>query len=267
MRGLALVFALALWGAGGLISPTPTYAAEPDAAPGHEQPPLTLVAFQAFFEAVVFGAETRNSRRTDTVLKWPGPDLPVDVEGFETGAGGRLRPVPVVKTHVAAVWQHLKALESLTGLRPVPPGKDAGPVRLTVVFTPRTLMARIPLPGVPGALKQELAAPGGCYFVSLADADGRLKRAFVVVNVERPADQIRHCLLEELVQAMGLPNDTSAFRPSIFSDHDRLHALTERDQWLVRALYDRRIQPGMTKKTAWKLLNAIYKDFVRRYTR
>jgi hypothetical protein len=79
---------------------------------------------------------------------------------------------------------------------------------------------------------------------------GALDRAFVVVNTERDGFLIDHCLLEELTQSLGLPNDTDFLRPSIFSDHDTLRKLSPTDEILIRTLYHKRMFAGMTHKAA-----------------
>jgi hypothetical protein len=57
----------------------------------------------------------------------------------------------------------------------------------------------------------------------------------------------RSCIVEELAQAFGLPNDSFTARPSIFNDDDEFHDLTWQDELFLRVLYDPRITPGMTR--------------------
>jgi hypothetical protein len=65
------------------------------------------------------------------------------------------------------------------------------------------------------------------------------------------------CLHEEMAQALGLPNDSPTARPSIFNDDEEFALLTRHDELLLRILYDRRLQPGMTKKQAVPIVRQI----------
>ena len=64
---------------------------------------------------------------------------------------------------------------------------------------------------------------------------------------------MRACVVEELTQVLGLPNDSNAVQPSIFNDQSRFFELTEHDRLLVRILYDNRITPGMPRREALRL--------------
>ena len=70
----------------------------------------------------------------------------------------------------------------------------------------------------------------------------------------------RHCILEEITQALGLMNDSTYFQPSIFNDHSRQQKLSPWDELVVRAHYDRRIRPGMV----WRSAEPIVRDHFRR---
>ena len=60
---------------------------------------------------------------------------------------------------------------------------------------------------------------------------------------------MRHCMLEELVQAFGPIYDACHFRPSPFCDGPSTHGagLTDGDQITMKTPYDPRITPGMTR--------------------
>ena len=49
-------------------------------------------------------------------------------------------------------------------------------------------------------------------------------RGLIVVNNELPADQMDACLLEELTQAFGMPNDSDIVTPSVFNQKGQLRA-------------------------------------------
>tara|TARA_R110002124_G_scaffold81486_3_gene214832 strand:- start:9192 stop:10010 length:819 start_codon:yes stop_codon:yes gene_type:complete len=203
------------------------------------------------FETVAFGSETKALAARTTLLRWDTDEIAVNMTQFKSEGERELKPVPAQDFWAKYAWNHLRTLENLTGLTFVDSISAKKRPRLTIVFTPRGLLTKVPIPGVSAKLQQELSAPGGCYFLSFVGGRmGALDRAFVVVNTERDGFLIDHCLLEELTQSLGLPNDTDFLRPSIFSDHDTLRKLSPTDEILIRTLYHKRMFAGMTHKAA-----------------
>ena len=74
--------------------------------------------------------------------------------------------------------------------------------------------------------------------------------AVAVIPSEQP-DLLRlSCIHEELAQALGLPNDSNAARPSIFNDDEEFALLTPQDELMLRILYNPALHPGMTEAEA-----------------
>ena len=69
------------------------------------------------------------------------------------------------------------------------------------------------------------------------------------------------CLEEEIVQSLGLSNDSDATH-SIFNDDQRLSRLTEHDKILLRTLYDPRLEAGMTEGEAMPLVAEIVREML-----
>ncbi len=117
---------------------------------------------------------------------------------------------------------------------------------------------------VPGlsetALRSVLALPRSSYCVVFAldpSDTGRYTQAVAIVRAEHP-DLLRlSCLHEEIAQGLGLPNDWSGARPSIFNDDEEFALLTTMDEALLRILYDPRLAPGMTPETAAPIVETI----------
>lgn len=72
----------------------------------------------------------------------------------------------------------------------------------------------------------------------------------------------RRCLIEELTQTLGPSNDNATYRPSIFSNHELPDRLSINDRILVRAFYDKRIKPGMTRKQTEPIARQIIEELV-----
>lgn len=82
------------------------------------------------------------------------------------------------------------------------------------------------------------------------DVPGRLIFAYVFMGSEVTGLLRKACLHEEIVQALGLTNDSEAARPSIFNDDQEFALMTEHDGMLLQALYDPRLRPGMSAEEA-----------------
>ena len=113
-------------------------------------------------------------------------------------------------------------------------------------------MAKISIDTVDPQLIQTLAGPRSCYFLSFKKPADQIVRSIIVINEQRSIEAIDHCLLEELVQSMGLPNDTDVMRPSIFSDKDRMVSLSRNDELLLRTVYDPRLKAGLENRCQWQ---------------
>lgn len=90
-----------------------------------------------------------------------------------------------------------------------------------------------------------------CQVLTQSDpATSTYARAVAVIPSEQP-DLLRlSCIHEELAQALGLPNDSNAARPSIFNDDEEYALLTRQDELMLRLLYHPSLRPGMTEAEA-----------------
>lgn len=97
-----------------------------------------------------------------------------------------------------------------------------------------------------------------CVVYALSEgSSGAYTRAFAVIRAEHP-DLLRlSCLHEEIAQALGLPNDSPRARPSIFNDDEEFALLTDHDELLLRILYSRELQPGMTADEAQPIVESL----------
>lgn len=87
-------------------------------------------------------------------------------------------------------------------------------------------------------------------------------QALVVVRAELP-DLLRlSCFHEEIAQALGLVNDWSRGRPTIFNDDEEFATLTVLDVLLLGVLYDSRLRPGMREAEARPILAEVVADIL-----
>ncbi|RUS60908.1 DUF2927 domain-containing protein [Pseudorhodobacter sp. E13] len=97
---------------------------------------------------------------------------------------------------------------------------------------------------------------------SLNEGSNLIERAFAVIRAEHPDLLHLSCLHEEIAQGLGLPNDSPAARPSIFNDDQEFATLTPMDELMLRMLYDKRLQPGMTAAEARPIIDQLAEDLV-----
>jgi hypothetical protein len=86
--------------------------------------------------------------------------------------------------------------------------------------------------------------------------------AVIVIKTEHPELMRKSCIQEEMTQALGLTNDSPDARPSIFNDDEEFAFLTRHDTYLLQMLYDKRLQIGMTAKTAHPIIQQIAQDLM-----
>lgn len=230
---------------------SPTHAQEPGADD-----------LMRHFDNVVFGAEIEGVKPTEHIQKWMTP-IRVSITSMQGKMiakpdGKRelkLSFVPPAKAHVDMIRKHLTTLVRLTGAKSEKSDKEKGkPANFIIKFVPRLAMGQ---PFVandvdPQVLKR-LGQAGVCYFLSRSIRTGAMFRSLIVVNAELPPDQMDACLLEEMTQAMGLPNDSDLVTPSIFNQKSTLRTLTNSDLIMLKTLYDKRLPAGTPRLDALRI--------------
>jgi len=68
------------------------------------------------------------------------------------------------------------------------------------------------------------------------------------------------CLLEEMTQAMGLPNDSDLVTPSIFNQKSTRRDLSGSDVLLLQTLYDKRLPAGTPRADALRIGREILQE-------
>lgn len=248
--------------------PQPAPANEPDLQRTEERPDAEQLV--RYFETIVFGSEFKGVNAFTSIRKWTRPLRVVVREYGEVVtplAGGRvsrrLEAEPVSKQHLDYVQRHLNTLADLTGLKTQDARKTRWPANFTINFVPPLQLANPELADVPGGILQRLAAQGGCYFLIWPDDSGEtLQKAVIVVNKGRTPDRTAHCVLEEMTQSLGLPNDSNPAWPSIFANSGAIQQLSWADRILVRTLYDPRMKPGLARADALELARTIISELI-----
>lgn len=196
-------------------------------------PPLGDLVAQ--YRALALRAEFGGLARRGRIIKWAGP-IVAELRGAN------------LEVYEPEVIRHLATLSRLTGLR---------------FLTQRTGQA-----GLAPNMIITFVHNGGngprdlervCQARVFSGRDFVIRRASIVIHADWNLLR-RHCIVEELTQAMGLMNDSSHLSPSIFNDHSKQQALSPWDELMLHAHYDRRVRPGMT----WAEAEYIVRDQLSR---
>ncbi|CAC9452873.1 Tellurite resistance protein (telA) [Bathymodiolus heckerae thiotrophic gill symbiont] len=90
-----------------------------------------------------------------------------------------------------------------------------------------------------------------------------LVKATVIIPVDHAMRYglLPACIVEELTQAMGLPNDSDWVNPSVANDKSVLDLLTGLDYLMLKVLYDKRLAIGMSVEQSSPIVDKILLDF------
>jgi hypothetical protein len=88
-----------------------------------------------------------------------------------------------------------------------------------------------------------------CIAHMVSNAQSEIVNAFVVIPVDQAQmhGKLVACIVEELTQILGLPNDSEKVFPSIFNDKTPQTLLSGLDGVLLKLLYSKEISPGMSQ--------------------
>ena len=85
---------------------------------------------------------------------------------------------------------------------------------------------------------------------------GTIIRAEVYISTDSRA-KAKHCLVEEIIQILGLPGDINMFEKSIFHDKSTQTSLTVIDKIMLKTLYFPGIKNGMTLADAMPIAKKV----------
>lgn len=214
------------------------------------------------FDNVVFGSEFAGVARATQIQKWVSPvRLSISAMQGDMVAkpdGGRelkLRFVRPEDAHVSLIRKHLTTLVRLTGIKSEKSGKDRdNKPNFFIKFMPRLAMGQpFVAKDIDPKLLARLGQSGVCYFLTQPTRTGAMFRALIVVNIELPLEAMDACLLEEMTQALGLPNDSDIVTPSVFNQTSTQRTLSESDVMVVKTLYDHRLPAGTPRADALRI--------------
>ncbi|MGJ0486048.1 MAG: DUF2927 domain-containing protein [Methylomicrobium sp.] len=169
--------------------------------------------------------------------------------------------------HEKLARMHLEQLSEITGLsiKPAPTQKSAN---LLIIFSTEAQLQNELLNDFGISNKQQretLFRRSVCVGHFALAGDASISRAVVIIPVDRASAHAKlvDCIVEEITQVLGLPNDSEKVFPSIFNDKSVDSLLSGLDYLLLKMLYDPRIKTGMNLQQAAPVLKTIADEFER----
>jgi len=169
--------------------------------------------------------------------------------------------------HKQLAEMHLQHLAEITGIsiKPVASRKQAN---LLIIFSTEQRLAvelkknfHAGASGVDYMMRHSV-----CLGHFATTAQGAIRQATVIIPVDRARarGKLVSCIVEELTQVMGLPNDSVDVYPSIFNDLSIYMLLTGLDYLLLKILYDPRLIPGMDRSQAAPVVRSVVNEYQQR---
>ena len=93
------------------------------------------------------------------------------------------------------------------------------------------------------------------FFCTFSNAKGVINKAVILISKDKlDEEELKHVILEETIQALGLSNDSEVYEESIFySGWNTNTELTDRDKFLITFAYAY-FSPGMTPRQMQKAM-------------
>ncbi|MBA5762595.1 DUF2927 domain-containing protein [Vibrio sp. 404] len=99
----------------------------------------------------------------------------------------------------------------------------------------------------------------------LSPVDQQIVHAAIIIPVDqsRAHGKLLACVIEEITQVMGLPNDSELAYPSIFNDHTPDDLLSPLDVILLKLLYEPELASGMNRQQVIPVLEKLILRYQR----
>lgn len=149
--------------------------------------------------------------------------------------------------HLRLVKMHLTQLSQITGLSISYVNKKTA-ANVNIFLTRSNQVNSLIRKEIsPNAIKQ--LRNSVCLANIKTNRNSEIIKALVIIPIDRARmhGKLVSCIVEELTQILGLPNDSKTIYPTIFSDRNTYKLLTGLDYLLLKLLYLPEIKNGMSK--------------------
>ncbi|PKF76661.1 hypothetical protein CW749_25625 [Vibrio sp. vnigr-6D03] len=202
---------------------------------------------EAFYEVALkneYDSEKQNVR------KWREP-IKIFIE----------HKVPDEDIHTELAQMHIKHLSYLTN-HPISLTNDLEEANIIWVYT-RLSIWEDDIVRVLGKPSLQHSGKAICMANFKTDVGGELIRGGIIIPVDqaRSKGKLLGCVVEEITQLLGLPNDSDKVYPSIFNDASPEDLLSPLDGLLLKILYHPSLKVGMSREEAEPIVKQIIADF------
>lgn len=202
------------------------------------------------FDIVVFHNEYREGTR-ERLRKWVAPIRIL----IDSRAGS-------ADLHKRLVEAHVAQLVDITGYD-IAIVEDRKSANIITVFERVAKIGKVLEEFFPDADRAAKIFAGslcmGRYYVN---GHFEIIKGVVIIPSDRSASlgRLPACVVEEITQVLGLPNDSAEVFPSIFNDKSIDMVLSGHDILLLRLFFDPRLRPGMMRAEVLDLVRRILPD-------
>ncbi len=224
---------------------------EPPGVPGRITPPR-LAAAALLAVALLAGCQSAQQRQ-DRVLHFVDEILfggPFDAHHEQDGQVVRWRGImrvaltgPKAEAHREAMTGRLSEVAELAGLQTLMVREDSAHDLTVKLVEDRDFL-----------VSEEFVS---CY-IHLEGKGHFVDGATIYVGMDRPRG-FEHCIDHEIMHALGFRFHSGRLRSALSPIHGQ-HRFTEWDRLAIRALYDSRMQPAMSRDEALPLLRRILSE-------
>ena len=227
------------------------------AAPGN-LPNLSNESIVGHFDIVAFGSGEHAAQGFTRVRKWEQP-IRIGLQGdypdyFEQFVNEHIVDLVAATSHPIELYYSF----NLQRAGKLAVDFDRRKVNVILYYLPRPEIARQIARYFDNdtAAVEKLVTNSSC-FAKFFKKKNNIVAGIVVFPDHLRKVQSRTCVIEELTQLLGLPNDSDRVAPSIFNDKSLYIDLTDHYRLLLRVLYDARMKAGMSRAEALLLARRI----------
>ena len=163
--------------------------------------------------------------------------------------------------HTDLVRMHIEHLSSLMK-HPITFAGSSDLANLTIVFTQQRHW-KAQVGKLFGKRAEKVVQGAVCMANFRVNSLYEIERAAVIIPVDqaRMHGKLVTCIVEEITQVMGLPNDSERVFPSIFNDKTPENLLSGLDGLILRMLYSSDIKSGMTEDEVKPVLGRLIRQW------
>lgn len=154
---------------------------------------------------------------------------------------------------------HLKHLADITN-HSIQPKKTSQKTNLSIIFTQDKNYKKA-IQTFSTSQVKNIERDSNCMGQFKTNRKSEITSAVVIVPIDHAMSKglLVACIVEELTQIMGLPNDSDWVNPSIANDSSKIEFLTGLDYLFLKILYNKKLKVNTHKQLAQKAIREILK--------